>query len=791
MRIQYITLALRNVLKNKVFSLINILGLCAGMSVALLIGLWIADELSYDRFHKNLDNLYQLKITDKLNGTYYTYNSMPLALANELRANYPEIQYVAEADWAFEHGLRVGDKRLFKRGYQIAKEFLEMFSFELIAGDLKTALIAPDGIVLTETTARALFGHENYTDMLGLLVKVDNYHDCKVSGIVKDPPENSTLWFHYLLPFSLWERQDWVKNSRSDWKNNSFQIFIALQDGVDPKAFQYKIKDLISNKVENSESQITLHAAAQWRLFSKFENGVPVGGYIEYIRLFGIIGAFVLILACINFMNLSTARSEHRSKEVGIRKVLGSEYGRLVRQFLSEALIMAFLACIVSVIIVELVLPAFNLLTEKKLSVPYADGMFYFYTLGFTALAGILAGSYPAFYLSSFRPIDVLKGGRLGTGKKAALPRKVLVITQFVVSISLIAGTLVVYRQIQYAQERPSGYDPNRLLMVTLTGDLIAQYEPLKHELLRSGLVSDVTKASSPITQVHANMRGVEWKGKNPDSDLLFATMGVSDHYFQTLGIQLSEGRFFSSDFPTDSSAVIFNETAIEKMGLPSPIGEQIRWNDSDLRIVGIVEDVIMTNPYGNIQPAMYVYSLNWNNDMMFRLAPNVNTKEALSKLEAIFQKYNPAYPFQYSFADASYAEKFTRENLLGKLAGIFAFLAIFISCLGLFGLSAYVAERRTREIGIRKVLGATVGQVWYLLSLEFIVLVLISLLLSIPLAMVYVNKWLENYEYRIQVDAWVFVFAGLLAIGITLLTVSFQILRAAFANPVDSLRNE
>lgn len=783
--------ALRTLWRNKGFSLLNIAGLGIGLTVALLIGLWIADELSFDQFHEKGERLYQVKMSDYVNGELETWNSVPLAMAEELRKSFPEVRYVAEADWGWQHGLKYEDKLFFKNGFQVDDDFLKMFSFPLVAGSVETALDAPNSIVLTKEMAESLFGHKNWSDMLGEVVRVDNYYDQKVTGVMENVPCNSSLSFNYLLPFSIHEDMDWVKDSRDDWGNNSFQMFMELQPGVDGPAFAAKVKDIIRRNNKESKADVTLHALADWRLRSEFKNGRVAGGYIEYVRLFGIIGLFVLLIACVNFMNLSTARSERRSKEVGVRKTLGSARGQLIGQFLGEALLMAGIAMILSLLLLELVLPGFNLLTKKELSTPYGSPVFWALTLGFTTLAGLLAGSYPAVFLSSFQPIKVLKGTFSGLGKAALLPRKVLVVSQFSVSIALIVSTLVVSQQIRHAKSRPLGYDPDRVVMVVMSGDLLDNYLPLKNEMLASGLVTGVTKAGSPVTNIYSNNKGVEWSGKDPGDEIIFATIPTAEDYFSTLGMTLKEGRFFSSDFKSDSTAIIFNESAIRRMGLENPLEETVQWQGMTFRIVGVVNDVVMSNPYEKVGPAMFLSNPLWANDMMFRLNPEVDTRQALAQLEPIFKKHNPAYPFDYTFADEFHSRKFATEELIGKLAGIFAGLAIFISCLGLFGLSAYMAERRTKEIGIRKVLGASVSNLWALLSKEFVGLVLVSAVIAAPTAAWFLKDWLERFEYRIGLPWWVFVAAGVMATVGATLVVALQTVRAALANPVKSLRSE
>ena len=790
---QFFKLTFRNLWRQKSLSLLNIGGLAVGMTVALLIGLWIADEWSYDRFHENHDRLYQVMMSGQVNGQMATWNSVPLPLADELRESFPEVKRVAESDWGEEHGLQLGDKSLLRKGYFLHPDFLEMFSFPLLFGDPATVFDLPDAIVLTESAAKALFGHTYYKDLIGRSITIDNVLEVQITGILQDPPENSSLEFGFLMSFATWEAQvPWAKQNRSNWSNNSFQVFLELQEGADGEAFAAKVEKLIQEHLPESKSLVTLHALDNWRLYGEFENGKAAGGFIQYVRFFGIIAFIVLGLACINFMNLSTARSEKRSKEVGMRKLMGSPRRRLAGKFLGEAMVMAFLALVFALALTQMVLPAFNQLTEKSLAMPFDSPYFWSIALTFTLISGLLAGSYPAFLLSSFKPLSAMKGWAPGQGNlRGTLPRRALVVFQFTISTALIIVTLVVQQQIEHARNRPTGYDADRLVMVAMSEDLTRQFEPLKNELLRSGLVSGVTKASSPVTDVYANVNDIEWSGKEPTDDALFALVSTSEDYFKTLGIAIRQGRFFDNAIPSDKQAVIFNEAAIQRIGFDNPLEEQISWQGKDYRIVGVVPDVVMMNPYGTVAPAIYFYNPDWNGELMFRLSATKPTHEALAELEPIFKKYNPAYPFAYRFADSEYNKKFSAEKTIGKLSSLFAVLAIFISCLGILGLSAYLAERRTREIGIRKVLGASVVHLWALLSGVFVRLVLVSCLLAIPLATLFLNGWLEKYDYRISLGWQVFAAAGIATLLVTVSTVSFQGIRTALANPVESLRSE
>jgi ABC-type antimicrobial peptide transport system permease subunit len=793
---QFIKLSFRNLWRSKSTSFINIAGLSVGMCVALLIGLWLWDELSYDRFHEKHGQLYQVLLNDKMgDGSINTIAALPLPLIDALRKDFPEVRRAIEQDWGWQHGLMVGNKRFFKYGLQVHGDFLKMFSFPLLAGDVSTALNESHSIVLTEKMAELLFGDD---DPMGQTVRIDNREDLVVTGVMKDPPLNSSFEFDYLLPFSYFEfSAPWVKDSRSNWENYAFQGYVELQPGTTLEQVLPKVKNLVKNNLppEKGTAEVMFHPLDKWRLYDDFENGQASSGFIKYVKLFGIIGTFVLFIACINFMNLSTARSERRAREVGIRKVVGSQRGQLVGQFLAESVLVSFLSFGTCILAAALLMPWFNNLTNKELSIPFQQPVFWAISLGFVLLTGLLAGSYPALFLSGFSPLTVLKGAgasfkHIG-GSGGSLPRKVLVVAQFALSIGLIISTLVVFQQIQHTKQRPTGYDPNRLMMVNTSPDLSRNFDALKNDLLGSGQVSSVTRSGSPITAVFQHFPDVEWPGQQPGDKVTFSNIAIGDDYFKTTGIQLKAGRAFRPNSLADSSAIIFNEAAVKRMGLTDPIGQVVKVFGGARTIVGITEDVVMTSPFEPVAPTMYQLSHNWGESIMFRLNPSSNTHEAIAAIGNIFQKHNPAYPFEYQFADEQYAKKFGREELIGKLAGVFGGLAIFISCLGLFGLATYMAERRMKEVGIRKVLGASSASLWAMLSKDFVVLVMVSCLIAAPVAAYFLNVWLAGYEYRTDLNWWVFALAGAAAVAVTLLTVSFQSVKAALANPVKSLRSE
>lgn len=791
----YFKTAWRNLLKNKVYSALNVLGLATGMAVALLIGLWVHYQISYDRFLPGYENVYKARVKFTVNGETRVGQATAYPLATAIKNDIPGVRYVAQADWMGSHGLVVGEKKIYMDGAMAGEDFLNIFQYPLLKGNANNVLKEPYSIVLTQSTAKSLFGDE---DPMNKTVRIDNGHDLKVTGLLKDLPGNSTFQFNYIVPFSFYTlSNDWVKQTVSDWGNSSYQTFVALQPNTSYEQVETNLKAIMKKynpeDYKTVKAEVFLQPLKDWHLYADYKDGLAVGGFIEYVKIFSLIGALVLLIACINFMNLSTARSEKRAKEVGIRKAVGSVRRDLIFQFLIESIVITLIAFLLSLLLVQLALPSFNTLTKTAISIPYSNGIFWCIMLSYVLLTGLLAGSRPAFYLSSFKPVKVLKGA-VKTGSAAAIPRKILVVLQFSCSIALIISTIIIYKQVQYAKDRPSGYDANRLMMTDVSNDLIKNYPALKNDLLQSGIVTGVTKSSSPVTAIYSTNSISNWSGKLPNEVLGLSTIGVSDaDYFKTLGMRIKEGRNFTGNTSGDSLSVILNEAAVKRMRFKQPLSQIITWQNGtqQVKVIGVVNDALMISPFSPAEPSIFVYNPDWSATISYRLSPSVNTHVALTKLAAIFNKYNPSVPFLYHFADESYAQKFELETLIGKLSGLFAALAIFISCLGLFGLAAYMAEQRNKEIGIRKVLGATISQVWVLLSKDFIVLVFISCIIASPIAYYFLYDWLQKYDYRISIGAGVFVISAAITLLITLITVSFQAIKAAVANPIKSLRTE
>ncbi|MCC6287436.1 MAG: ABC transporter permease [Chitinophagaceae bacterium] len=790
----YFKVAWRNLVKNKVYSFINIIGLAAGMAVAMIIGLWIYDEVTTNKHFKNYDTVYQVMMSQTFDGKRGSQIVLPYPVGEELKAKYPDLKAVAMRDWGGKHSLIYGEKKISKMGYFLGEEGVDMFSLQILSGD-KNPLHEPYSIVLTEETAKILFGAE---DPIGKMVKFDNATNLKVTAVVSKQPKNSALSFDYLVPFHVQEKMyDYVNlYHKTNWGNNSWQAFVQLNGNATEKAVDAKIKDVVishftdENTLKSVKPEVFIHPMSKWRLYNDFENGKNVGGFIKYVRMFGILGFIVLLIACINFMNLSTARSEKRAKEVGVRKAVGSGRKDLVQQFLSESMLISGLAFLFALGLVALALPFFNKLTEKEMSLHIGNPLFWGVMIVFTVITGLLAGSYPAFYLSSFNPVRVLKGN-LKAGKSSSLPRKILVVTQFASSVILMIGTIVIYRQIQFGKNQPIGFNNKGLISVEWSDDISKSYDAFRNELLNTGVVVSICKSNSPPSQIFSNNNGWEWKNSQPvEKTVVFSTIATDYDYTKTLGIKLIDGRDFSRDF-ADSNAVLLNQAAVKRMGLKNPVGEMLKWNGQPMKVVGIIPDIQMQSPFSPISPLTIIFNKGWVSYVNVRMNPGMPASKVLSAIKPIFEKYNPAFPFEYQFADEEYAKKFNYEELVGNLAAIVAILAIFISCLGLFGLASFTAEQRVKEIGVRKVLGASIFNLWTLLSKDFVILVLISCAIAIPVAYYSMHEWLQHYEYKVVMGAGVFVLAVAPAVIITFITVSFQAIKAARANPVKSLRTE
>lgn len=790
----YLKIAIRNLFKNKGISFINIFGLSAGMAVTMLIGLWIWNELSYDKYHVHYDRIAQVWQRETTGEQSDAYNAMPIPLAAELRSSYAnDFKQVVLASLG-THTVSFGDKKFTSMGAFMESGGPALFSLKILKGS-QAALKEPGSVLLSASFARSLFGDKDPMDQL---IKLDNNSqlNIKVTGVYEDLPDNTTLaGMNYIIPWELFvSKWDWVKNSKDNWSFNSMRVFVQLADNTDLDKVSLKIKDVktIHAKPEPGfKVDLFLHPMGKWHLYSTFENGVNTGGQIRYVRLFGMIGIFVLLLACINFMNLSTARSEKRAKEVGIRKAIGSMRRQLISQFLSESVLVAGFSFVLSLLLVLIVLPWFNQVADKHIGILWSSPGFWLCGIGFSLFTGLLAGSYPALYLSSFQPLKVLKG-TFRVGRLAAVPRKTLIVVQFTVSIILIIGTIVIYRQIQFAKDLPVGYTRNGLLSIQMTTpEIYSNYNIIRTELRSTGAITEMSESQGPVTDIWSSAGGFEWKGRKPDQQQGFSVIGAKFGYGKVVDWRFVAGRDFSEQFATDSMGLILNEAAAKYMGLENPVGEIIRKDSMDYHVLGVVKNMIMTSPYEPVRPGIYYLLKEGGNFINMRVNPQMSTTKALTAIEQVMRKYNPAAPFEYKFADQEYAKKFSEEERIGQLSTFFAVLAIMISCLGLFGLASFLAEQRTKEIGIRKALGASVFQLWQMLSKDFVILVSISCCLAIPVAWYCLHKWLMQYYYHTTIVWEIFAVTGAGALLIALATVSYQAAKAAMANPVKSLRAE
>jgi putative ABC transport system permease protein len=805
MFIHYFKTLFRNLWKNKTNSFLNIFGLAIGITCAGLIFLWVEDEVNFDKFNLKRDRLYAVKINQKYDTYTATFSSTPGIMGPAMQADIPGIKNTCRSTEDMTSLLfGSGDKAVYADGKYVEASLFDMFTLPFTEGNAKTAFSQLQSVVITEKTAKKIFGTAK--DVVGKTVLVNNKQERTVTGVLKDLPSNSSLQFEWLSPFNVYFNESpWART----WGNFSVATYVELDAGVNVAEVNKQLLNYIQQKqnAEKSNASAFLFAMEDWHLYNSFENGLKTGGgRIEYVRLFSTIAWIILFIACINFMNLATARSEKRAREVGVRKVLGAGKRRLIIQFIGEALFIALLASVSAIIFISLLLPAFNTLVQKNLVLDIASpGHIAVLTL-ITIICGLVAGSYPALYLSSFNPVFVLKGIKLKTGS-AAVIRKGLVVLQFTVSIVLIIGTIIIYQQIQHVKSRNLGFNKDNLIQMRLQGEMLKNFTAIKQELISTGLVENVALADHETISSGNNTGGITWQGKDPNSNILISNRLVSPEYFSVTGMQIVDGRDFQptdvvelgDDLDPKNRATVLNVVITESlqklMGTQSAIGQTLQLPSSDekltLQVTGVVKDYVYGDMYGKSDPVVFYCLPQITNLMYIRTKAQSNTETALAKIEAVIKKHNPAYPFEYSFVDDRFNQMFLSEMLISRLSRLFAALAIIISCLGLFGLAAYTAERRTKEIGIRKVLGASANGLAALLSKDFIKLVALSCLVAFPVAYLVMEKWLQNYNYRININFFIFIISGFLALIIALITVSFQAVKTAMANPVKSLRSE
>jgi predicted permease len=784
----FFIIAWRNLARNKTFSLINILGLGLGIATSLLIYLWVQDERGKDNFHANSERLFQVIVSDrdKNGGVSGSYDNTPGLLAEALKKQIPEISATATVLWEQPYLFKVGDKIGKEKGRYVGAEFLEMFTFPLVGGNKTTALASPDNIVISQQLAEKYFDGK---DPIGKVIRVDNKRDYIVSGIMAPMPGNSTLSFNFLLPIQHgFEDSHWMIDG---WNHFGPATYVLLRKDASPAAVNAKLKEfLVKQDKVLDDKMLSLQLFRDRYLYSDFTNGIPSGGRIDYVRLFTLIAIFILLIACINFMNLATARSAKRSKEVGVRKVAGAGKGLLFRQFVFEAIMTTFIAVAVAIGLVYLLLPYFNQLTGKEVSLTFKDPQMILMLGILAVLTGFVAGSYPALFLSSLKPIAVLKG-TLKFKNAGQLFRKGLVVFQFSLSILLIVCTIVVYRQMHYVQNKNLGLDHSQLIYLPVEGNLVNNFENFKRDALASGNIENLSFCGTDPTNVGWWSPSMQWEGKDPNDKTLFAQIEVYHDFLKTVKVGLVEGRDFSLEMPTDSSNFLVNESAVKYMKLQHPVGATFSHGGVKGKIIGVIKDYNFRSLRFPVAPAFINLAPSPENGVaLIRSLPG-KTAQTLSSIEAISKKYNPEYPFEYSFADEALNRQYRSDMIVGQLAAVFACLAIFISCMGLFGLSMFMAEQRTREIGIRKAIGASVMGIVAMLSRNFLLLVAISFIIASPIAWWTMKNWLQEFAYRTPIDWTIFFITALLAMGIALFTVSFQAIKAALASPVRSLRSE
>ncbi len=784
----FILVTLRNLRRNTLYSIINISGLSIGIACSVLILLWVQDETSFDRFIPKVDKIHQVWVNAHFDNSIQSWNSVPLPTYMEMKGAHAKIANSVVTGWGGTRLIAREDNRIMKRGYFASEEFLEVFEFPMVKGDRSTVMDDPSSIVISEELAGVLFKDE---DPIGKFLKVDDSSTLQVTGVFKDVPENSTFQFDYLIPWKHREAtQQWVRDNTNNWGNYSFQVYVELNGEGDQLEVEEGVKDMLTEKGQDDiERAFFLHPMTRWRLHSNFENGVEAGGQHEYVTLFTAIAMFILIIACINFMNLATARSEKRAREVGIRKSLGSKRSQLIFQFYGESIVISIISYLIAILLVLALLPSYNDLVDKSLIVDFQSSQFWIFSLMIILVTGIVSGSYPSLYLSSFNPIKTLKG-KVSVGKNANLPRKILVVFQVGVAVVLIVGTIVIVKQIDLAKSRDLGYNQEGLITVPGTAETLENYDVIKQELIRKGAILNMTRSNSNITSVNSN-NFLSWPGKPESQRVMFVTIVANYDYAETVGAEMLMGRDFSKEFATDTAAIIVNQAALDIMELENPIGTQLDLWGQNRTLVGVIDNILMGSPYEQVRP-MFIVLDDWGyGSMTLRMPATNNVQANLSQIQEVFEQYNPAYPFEYRFADVDFERKYTTINLTRNLATIFAFLTIFITGLGLFGLASYMAEQRIKEIGIRKVLGASVTNLIRLISIDFAKLVMIGFVIFSPLAYFGLDQYLGRYAIRTSIDWWIFALTGVVALAFALLVVINQARRAALANPARSLRSE
>jgi putative ABC transport system permease protein len=787
----FIKTAFRSLTKNKAYSFLNIFGLSIGIACASLIFLWVENEVNYDSTHLKKDRIYLARENQKYDTYVFTHSSTPGVMGPAIQAEIPGIANTCRTNEGTASLLfATGDKPVFASGKYVEPSFFSIFTLPFLEGNAATALTQLHSVVITQKAAKKFFGNDK--NVIGKSIRVDNKQDYIVTGVLKDIPANSTVQFEWLMPFQLfWDKSPWLKS----WGNNSLSTYIELKPGANPKTINKQLYGFIQKREPSSLGRVFLFSMNDWHLYDDFKDGFKTGGgQIEYVRLFTVIAWIILFIACINFMNLATARSEKRAREVGVRKVLGANKKSLALQFIGEALFMSFVAGCFAVVFIMLVLPAFNLLVQKQLTPGFNNPYHLIGLLFITVICGLVAGSYPSLYLSSFNPVSVLKGIKLkDTG--AAYIRKGLVVMQFTASVILIISTIIVYQQIQHVKSRQLGFNKDKLIETGLQGDMAKNFNSIKQDLLNTGYIQNVALSDHAIIYGGNNTSGLTWDGKPPGSQVLISQRYVTPEFVETSGLKLLEGRDLTvTDTNTKPINMLITQSMANLMGKGSALGKRVHGegDTTSAVVVGVVNDYVYGNMYGKPDPVMFFSAAPKNTELMYiRIKSQKGIEASLAAIQAVLKKDNPAYPFDYRFVDDQFSQMFQSEMLVSKLSRVFSALAIVISCLGLFGLAAYTAERRIKEIGIRKVLGASVSGLATLLSKDFLQLVIVSCAIAFPVAYMVMQNWLKGYQYHVNIHWWVFAVAGLTAMLIAIITISFQAVKAALSNPIKSLRSE
>ncbi|HEY4196058.1 MAG TPA: ABC transporter permease [Mucilaginibacter sp.] len=788
----YIKTAFRSILKSGSYSFLNIAGLAIGIACASLIFLWVQDEVTYNHNFTKRNNLYHVMKNRQVNGVTSTAGGTPEPFANAFKAEIPGIKNTMRKSWNMTQLFVLGDKSINEEGAYADSSIFSMLTLPFIHGNPANAFKETNSVVISETMSKKFFGGADPVGKTLVLNAKQNFSvdgTFLVTGVFKDLPANSTFQFQWLSSFTIWENKNsWLKGV---WGNNLVETYAEVQPNADINSINKKLHGYLATKNTGNTIQLFMFPMNDWNLHSNFVDGKEEGGKIKYVRLFSTIAWIILLIACINFMNLSTARSEQRAKEVGVRKVMGAGKGKLIIQFIGESLMMSFIAVLVAAGLIQLALPAFNALVEKQLSIDLFNPLHLSFMVAIGFVTGLIAGSYPAFYLSSFNPVYVLKDIKIKAGAGVNFIRKGLVVSQFVISIVLIISTIIIYQQVNHIKTRDLGYNKDNLLTINLQGDIKGHFNVVKNDLMATGIVENAALNEFLATQVYASSNDFNWEGKDPNNKVTINNNHVSPEFIKTMGIKLIAGRDFYSDSKVDSTNIIINQSLAKKMGKEGKIGSIITINQYQLKVVGIINDLVYNNMYGESEPLVLFSFPNMANNLTIHIKQGTDLSKAIEKIGNVLKKDNPGYPFEYKFLDEEFNSLFKSETLIGKLSSVFSVLAIFISCLGLFGLAAYTAGRRVKEIGIRKVLGASVSGLVSLLSMDFLRLVMLSCLIAFPIAWWAMSKWLQDYQYRIEIHWWVFAISGILALLIALATVSFQAIKAALINPVKSLRSE